>query len=99
MFMGVAPLSSHVMTPNDRPALTQRGPVGSYSFGETALLMAALSVLPLALLATAAAPALTLGGLIGATGVVGAARVAAWVRNRSSGTEVCVPHTEVCTEV
>lgn len=99
MFMGVATLPPHVMAPSDRPALAGRGPVGSYSLGETAMLMGALSVLPLALLAAAAAPAVTLSGLVGGIGAVGAVRVARWSLNRSTGTQVCVPRTEVCTEV
>lgn len=97
--MGVAPLCLHVMAPSDRSAPAGRGPVGSYSLRETALVMAALSVLPLALLAAAAAPALTAGGLAGGIGAVGAVRVVRWVPDRSTETQVCVPHTEVCAEV
>jgi hypothetical protein len=99
MFMCVGALSRHVMAPSGRPALTRRGTVGSYSLRETALLMAALSVLPLAPLAVAAAPALTAGGLVGGAGALGTASVARRLRNRSTAAQVCVPHTEVCAEV
>lgn len=87
------------MNPNDSPARDPRGPTGSYSLGETAVAMAALSVLPLALLAAAAAPLLTLGVVVGALTFVAAPRVARLVARMRGRTRLCLPHTEVCAQV
>jgi hypothetical protein len=99
MFMGVAPLCLHVMTPTDPSPRAPRGPADTLSLGETALLMAALSLLPLAALTAAAVPLLTLGGAVGATTLAATPRVVRRLRTRRERRRLCVPHTEVCTQV
>jgi len=87
------------MNQNDSPARDPRGPAGSYSLGETAVVMAALSVLPLALLAAAAAPPLALGVVAAALTVAAAPRVARLVARMRGHRRLCLPRTEVCTQV